>query len=156
MKRTQTDFIVVHCSATTRQQDIGAEEIDAMHKKRGWKKIGYQLVIRRNGLLEKGREIDEVGAHVKGFNRISVGICLVGGVDNGGHPEDNFTSAQFSTLRSVLMMLETKYPNAKICGHRDMSPDVDGDGIIEEWEWLKACPCFDVAQWWEDIREVPV
>ena len=156
MKRKSTDYIVVHCSATPRQKDIGRDEIDQMHKDRGWSGIGYHLVIRRHGLLETGRKIDEVGAHVKGFNRVSVGICMVGGIDDAGHPEDNFTSEQRQTLRSVLMMLEVKYPGSKVCGHRDMSPDVDGDGVIEEWEWLKACPCFDVAQWWADVREVPV
>ena len=42
--------------------------------------------------------------------------------------------------------------NAIIFGHRDLSPDVDGDGHIEPEEWMKSCPCFDVLMDYEDLE----
>lgn len=141
--RTITDFIVFHCSATSPGQDIGAHEIDTWHKARGWDGIGYTLVIRRDGTVEPGRTLDQVGAHVKGYNRRSVGVCMIGGVDKAGKSENNFTQAQWASSEAVALFLRKMYPDAKILGHRDLSPDLDGDGVIEQHEWLKDCPCFD-------------
>ena len=145
--RRKTDYIVVHCSATPSTSDIGVDEIDDWHKQRGWSGIGYHAVIRRDGEIEFGRHFDEVGAHVKGQNYRSVGVCMVGGVDTQGDAEDNFTEEQYESLVAILVTLERAYPFAEILGHRDLSPDLDGDGIIEEHEWLKDCPCFDVRKW---------
>ena len=145
--RRQTKYIVVHCSATPPDADIGADEIDTWHKERGWSGIGYHAVIRRDGQVEFGRHFDEVGAHVKGWNTRSVGVCMVGGVDATGTPENNFTQDQFDSLVAVTVVLERAYPEAEIVGHRDLSPDVNGDGIVTSDEWLKACPSFDVMRW---------
>lgn len=145
--RRKTDFIVVHCSATPPQSDIGADEIDQWHKDRGWAGIGYHAVVRRDGQIEFGRHFDETGAHVKGQNFRSVGVCIVGGVDYNGTPENNFTAKQFVSLRVLTEMLQKAYPLAMVVGHRDLSPDLDGDGIIEEHEWVKECPSFDVRSW---------
>lgn len=148
--RTETSLIVWHCSATKPDQDIGAADIDAMHKARGWSGIGYMLVIRRNGALEGGRSLDAVGAHVKGYNKVSVGVCMVGGLDDHGDPIEGglYTQAQWNTADAVREMLLKAYPTAHHVGHRDLSPDIDGDGVIEEWEWLKQCPCFSVKGRW--------
>jgi len=148
MTRRQTKYIVVHCSATNPINDIGADEIDQWHRQRGWNGIGYHAVIRRGGLVEFGRHFNDPGAHVKGHNFQSVGVCVVGGIDAGGNSEDNFTDAQYTSLYDVLRMLKQAYPAAEVLGHRDLSPDVDGDGVVEEHEWLKDCPCFDVRSWW--------
>lgn len=145
-------LIVVHCSATPRSWDLTAEDINKMHRKRGFKEIGYHFFIRRSGLLEVGRDLDEQGAHVKGHNANSWGVCLAGGLDRAGKAENNFTQAQFQTLRSILTMLRAMSPDAEILGHRDLSPDIDGDGVIEEWEWLKQCPCFDVREWCKENK----
>lgn len=136
-QRKRTDYIVVHCADTPATMDIGAKEIDRWHREQGWLKIGYHLVIRRNGEVEKGRDLDEPGAHVQGYNHLSVGICLVGGMNatkTGG--EDNFTEAQWASLKSVLRDLKQKYPQALIVGHHDLNPS-------------KECPCFDVQGWVE-------
>jgi N-acetylmuramoyl-L-alanine amidase len=143
-------LIVVHCSATPRGADITAEDINQMHIDRGWTEIGYHFFIRRDGRLEIGRDLDEMGAHVKGFNTNSWGVCLAGGLDRSGKAENNFTQAQFSTLRAILVVLKAMAPQAEILGHRDLSPDIDGDGEVEPWEWLKQCPCFDVRKWCEE------
>jgi len=149
MTRKATDYIVVHCSATRADMDLGVTEITAWHRHHGWNTIGYHFVIRRNGHLETGRQIDAIGAHVKGFNHNSIGICLVGGLGNDKEPENNFTPEQWHTLHGLLHRLRGEYPTAQILGHRDFSPDLDQDGVIEQHEWMKACPCFDVRGWLE-------
>lgn len=136
-KRARTDFIAVHCAATRPSQDIGRSEIDRWHRANGWAGIGYQYVIRRDGTLEVGRPLEAVGSHVQGFNEVSVGICLAGGVaEDGKTPEDNFTPAQKATLAGLLRVLKSTYPKATVQGHRDF-PKV-----------AKACPSFDVKKWW--------
>lgn len=130
------DRLVIHCSATRESQDIGAADIDRWHRQRGYLKIGYHYVIRRDGTLEQGRGENEPGAHARGWNHRSIGICLVGGVmPNGKTPEDNFTVAQWETLHTLLRSLRMRYPQADIVGHRDLP------GVAKE------CPCFDVATW---------
>lgn len=136
MNRSSTDYIVVHCSATTASMDIGAEEIRHWHKKRGWKDIGYHVVIRRDGSVELGRALNVTGAHVYGHNHNSVGICVVGGINDDGNAENNFTEAQFDTLRNVIDEMQARYPGAQLMGHRDF-PEV-----------AKDCPSFDVREWY--------
>jgi len=128
--------IVIHCSDTPAGMDIGAKEIREWHtapppKGNGWKDIGYHWVIRRDGSLEKGRPEDEVGAHVAGHNANSIGVCMVG----GGHGVCNFTWQQWERLKTLIDRLLQFYPNAAICGHRDLNPE-------------KACPSFDARAWW--------
>lgn len=143
--RTRTDYIVIHCSATRPEMDIGVEDIRRWHQAKGWKDIGYHFVIRRNGNVQSGRNIHSVGSHVKGYNAVSVGICLVGGLDKGSQPADNFTPSQRRNLRTLVAELQKRFPTAKVLGHRDLSPDLNKDGKITKNEWLKDCPCFDVA-----------
>lgn len=143
------NLLVVHCSATPAQRDIGIAQLRAMHLQRGFNDVGYHYAIRRDGRVEKGRPDNVVGAHVQGHNTGSLGICLVGGVKaDGKTPEANFTAEQYSALEQLLRRLKIEHPRARICGHRDLSPDRDGDGVVERHEWLKDCPCFDVAVWW--------
>lgn len=147
MSPSDIKYIVVHCSATQATADIGAAEIDQWHKARGWKKIGYHYVIRRDGKIEGGRALNEIGAHVHGYNAVSWGVCLAGGIDHNGKAENNFTSDQMAALHALLQNLKEQAPHAHILGHRDLSPDVNGDGIIESWEFIKECPSFDVRAW---------
>ncbi|OZB49765.1 MAG: lysozyme [Polynucleobacter sp. 39-45-136] len=139
--RTRTDYIVVHCSATGANQDIGAAEIDKWHRAKGWQCIGYHYVIRRDGTVEEGRARDVIGAHVEGWNEFSVGVCMVGGVDANDITKavNNFTPEQFESLNTLLTELKQAYPNATIQGHRDF-PKVS-----------KACPSFDVKGWLEKV-----
>ncbi len=147
-------LLVVHCSATPATRDIGVAQLRAMHtapkpQGRGWRDVGYHYVIRRDGRVEKGRPDNVMGAHVEGHNDGSLGICMVGGVKaDGKTAETNFTAAQYASLETLLRDLKGRYPRARICGHRDLSPDKDGDGVVERHEWLKECPTFDVAAWW--------
>lgn len=135
--RERTDFIAIHCSATGAKSDIGAKDIDKWHRAKGWACIGYHYVIRRNGTVEEGRNEKVIGAHVENWNSVSIGICMVGGVnaDDITKAENNFTKEQFASLKQLLIDLKARYPKAKIQGHRDF-PDVK-----------KACPSFDVKTW---------
>lgn len=146
--------IVIHCSAARPKgaETQTAKDIDAMHRRdRGWKKIGYHYFIRHNGAVEKGRAEDEVGAGVFGFNPNSIHICYAGGLDADGKPADTRTLYQKASMVRVVLGLVHKYKGAKVMGHRDLSPDKDGDGKVEEHEWLKECPCFSVEDWMIEV-----
>lgn len=145
--RSCTDWLVVHCSATRASASVCAADIRRWHLARGWVDIGYHYVICRDGTVETGRAESAAGAHVRGFNHASIGICLVGGLDADGKPENNFTDEQFAQLHTLLGELKARYPNAEIRGHRDFSPDLNKDGRITANEFYKACPCFDVREW---------
>lgn len=143
-KRTITD-IVVHCTATRAWQDFSADDIRRMHKAKGWADIGYHYVVRLDGTIEPGRDVDKIGAHVSGYNTNSIGVVYVGGLDNQGKAKDTRTENQKNALLLLMMDLRKLYPNARIRGHRDFSPDKNGNGTIEPNEWIKQCPCFDAA-----------
>lgn len=138
-------FIVVHCSATGPRVDVGLKEVDQWHRLRGFTRVGYHYIIRRDGSLEPGRSLRERGAHVEGHNHESVGVCLIGGTDGTklNRPQANFTPHQLLTLRTLLGSLVAVFPGAGVVGHRDM-PGV-----------AKACPSFDVPRWWESGEVVP-
>lgn len=161
--------IVIHCSATLNGKPLGtgtqtaAQVIDGWHKQRGFKRLegarkafnphlahlGYHFVIDTDGRLETGRQEGEIGAHVKGHNMHSIGICLVGGITKDKRNHGEYTEKQWKALHRLLRELEAQYPEAKICGHRDLSPDLNSDGSIMPNEWLKTCPNFDVHEWLE-------
>ena len=118
--------------------DVDAETIDRWHRERGGLKIGYHYVIKRDGTVETGRELEEVGAHAKGHNAISVGICLIGGLSEDNEPENNFTDEQWDALGTLVDSLKAKYPEASVIGHNDVSD--------------KACPTFNVGEWYEGYK----
>lgn len=141
LQPSDVKYIVVHCAATPPSMDIGAKEIDRWHRQRGFRCIGYHYVIRRDGNVETGRDLDEVGAHVEGYNSVSYGVCMVGGVTESGVPDNNFTSPQFTSLVKIIEQLLVRAPKAEVLGHRDI-PGV-----------RKACPSFDVKPWWAGINQ---
>lgn len=141
-KRTKTDLIVVHSSATPPTMDIGVHEITRWHLDRGFNTIGYHVVIRRDGSLEYGRPLDVRGAHAKGFNSRSIGVCVVGGVDSNMEAELNFTEEQFSSLDRVLTALQGLFIGTTVVGHKDLPST------------RTKCPGFDVISWWNNIRMI--
>lgn len=137
--------IIIHCTATREGQDVRASDVDKWHKERGWQMIGYNYLIDLDGTVEEGRPLTMSGAHTKGWNNRSIGICYVGGLDKKGNPKDTRTPAQKKALNDLVYKLFEQYPTiTDIMGHRDTSPDLNGDGVITPNEWIKACPCFDV------------
>ena len=143
-------LVVIHCSASKEGQDLDVKDIDQMHKKRGWSGVGYHFVITLDGKIQKGRPIEEFGAHVRGHNRNSVGVCYIGGLDKNGKPKDTRTKNQKAALEILVSSLKTVFPIERVCGHRDLSPDKNGDGRITSNEWLKQCPCFDAEKEFEN------
>ena len=148
------DSIIVHCSATKAGQDFTAADIDCWHRERGFNGIGYHYVVRLDGKLEKGRDVSLAGAHCKGWNERSVGICYIGGLDANGRPADTRTNAQKRVLYQIIMDLQREYNILQVLGHRDTSPDLNGDGVIEPYEYVKVCPCFDVKEFLRSGREL--
>ena len=125
------EFLVVHCSDTPNNQNLSANDIHKMHLSFGWDGIGYHKVINRSGKIENGRPEYWIGAHVKGKNTISLGVCLIG--------KDYFTKSQFRSLERVLKKWKKTYPFAKIIGHKDIG------------NTIKTCPNFDVTTWYKNI-----
>lgn len=139
--------IVVHCSATREGQAVSAATIRQWHLNQGWSDIGYHYVILLDGRVEKGRADNKVGSHVKGWNTGSLAIVYVGGLDKDGKAKDTRTMAQKKAMKELISKLAAEHKVSRIVGHRDLSPDKDGDGVVEKHEWLKDCPCFDVPAW---------
>jgi len=144
-KTMKRDTIIIHCSATREGQDISTDTIRKWHLDRGFWDIGYHYVIRLDGTIEAGRDVHVDGAHCMGWNQRSIGVCYVGGLDAQGKPADTRTPAQKESLRTLVAALRITFPKVtQVIGHRDTSPDLDGNGIITPNEYVKACPCFDV------------
>lgn len=151
MKASDIDSIVIHTSATREGQDVRMSDIDKWHKERGFACCGYHYVIDLDGKVEVGRPLSMDGAHCntkglsgKPYNKHSVGICYVGGLDKNGNAKDTRTEAQKKAMRELIDSLMDKYPIIEVIGHRDASPDQNGDGQITKNEWIKLCPCFEV------------
>ncbi len=143
MRPQDIRYIVVHCSATRSDQLYPPILLERDHRKRGFKSAGYHYYIRRTGRIIGMRSIATPGAHTLGYNRSSIGVCYEGGLDPEGRPADTRTPEQRSALLRLLRRLCLYAPQARIVGHRDLSPDLDGDGLVEPEEWLKQCPSFD-------------
>jgi len=159
MKR-KIDLIVIHCTATREDVDYTFDQLVKDHKARGFRTCGYHFYIRKDGTRHIGRTIDEVGAHVSGFNSRSVGISYEGGLDSKGKAKDTRTDEQkveiVNTILEVLAAIDKSgqdVKKVKIVGHRDLSPDLDGDGVVEPHEWVKMCPCFDAIPEYENMVE---
>ena len=124
------DKIIIHCSATPEGRDVSTETIRQWHLKRGWSDIGYHYVIELDGKIVPGRPLERIGAHCRGENRSSIGICYVGGVNEEMIPKDTRTEAQRAALHSLLFDLTDNFAQATVHGHNEFSS--------------KACPSFNV------------
>ena len=147
MPRQITDLIFVHCSCTKPSQDFDIKDIDRWHRERGFLKVGYHFVIKRDGTKQIGRGLMEAGAHVKTYNHRSIGICLIGGSAEIDLKlaEDNFKSEQMATLYNLIVELKEQFPEAKVLGHNEVSS--------------KDCPSFNVQEWLvkkELIKPTPI
>jgi len=124
--------IIIHCSATPEGRDYTIADIDSWHRARGFKCIGYHYVIYRDGSVHIGRNVKEPGAHCRGHNPTSIGICYIGGCDLSGHPKDTRTPEQTASLRALLESLRRDFPAATVHGHYEFA--------------AKACPSFKVPE----------
>ena len=130
--------IIIHCSATREEQQVSVDTIRDWHLAKGWNDIGYHFYIDLDGTINKGRDIDKMGAHCKGHNRNSIGICYCGGVEaDGKTPKDTRTQEQKDSLLNVLKTLKAMYPESVIYSHNEFAN--------------KACPSFDATEEYENI-----
>ena len=130
--------IIIHCADTPAGRDNTVADITAWHKDRGFRTIGYHYVIYRDGSIHTGRPVQEIGAHCKGHNAHSIGICYIGGKSaDGKRHEDTRTPEQKEAMLSLLRQLKAQYPNATVYGHRDFSS--------------KPCPCFDARSEYKSL-----
>lgn len=129
--RTITE-IIVHSTATPKGMHATAQDIDRWHRQRGFACIGYHFVILRNGTIQRGRRIENIGAHCKGHNTNTIGVAYVGGLNEDKQSADTRTGAQKIALNVLLADLVKQYPTIrKISGHRDYCNT--------------ACPSFDAT-----------
>lgn len=140
------NLIVVHCSATREGVDKDVDWIREQHINRGFRNVGYHYVVLLDGTVQMGRPVDEPGAHVKGHNDNSIGVCYIGGLDYKGKPKDTRTIAQQHALRACIDTLKIRFGDVPVKGHRDLSPDVNHDGQITPDEYMKQCPCFNMSE----------
>lgn len=110
------DHIVLH--------HTGAEEKDAAQVRRyhlslGWRDVGYNYILERDGRVVEGRPPDIPGAHCSSgdMNRRGIGVALIGNLDN--HPP---TRRQVEVLPALLGKLMTAYeiPVKRVLGHREV------------------------------------
>ena len=131
----QIKRVILHCSATKENQDIDSATIRAWHTSppRNWSDIGYHFVVKLDGSIESGRPINRAGAHTKGHNKDSIGVCYVGGLDQSGHPKNTLTTEQRRAIKRLCraLCLVLNQP-LDLHGHREFS--------------AKACPSFEVAE----------
>jgi N-acetylmuramoyl-L-alanine amidase len=139
-------WIVIHYSATPIERVYPYQQLEADHKARGFREGGYHFYIPRTGGWIEGRDLSqpgrfEIGAHSKGENDESIGICYEGGVTladrNTGF--DTRTPRQKRDMIKLIDILKERYPNAIVEGHRDMP------GAATQ------CPGFNAREWWEGV-----
>ena len=132
--------IILHCSATREGQDISTETIRGWHvNERGWSDIGYHYVVLLDGTVDKARRVERQGAHVRGHNKGSIGVCYIGGCDADMNPKDTRTDLQKESLTELISYLMDSYEDATLHGHNEFSS--------------KACPSFDVKEEYKELIE---
>lgn len=147
MRRIERIFI--HCTAGNQKATV--EDLTREFKQRGFKNPGYHYAVMPSGRIEQMLPEEEVSNGVQGYNSTSINVAYIGGIDRNGKAVDNRTSEQKKSLVDLLKQLRQRYPKARIMGHRDISPDKNGNGIVDPWERIKECPCFDAITEYKDI-----
>jgi N-acetylmuramoyl-L-alanine amidase len=143
--------LFVHCTAGD-QNTTPEQLLDFFYNVKHWSRPGYHYVVSKNGTVTQLWPESKYSNGVKGMNPNSINVAWIGGIDKQ-HPNgiDNRTDAQKEALRRVMKELKRKYPKAKIMGHRDTSEDKNHNGIIDPWERIKECPCFDAMVEYKDL-----
>ena len=143
-------YIVIHCSATNYDCKV-TTILDYWRNVKGWKTVGYHCLIEFDGTVNYLLPFEKVSNGVAGHNSNSINVCYIGGVDKNGKSFDTRSDKQKNSLLLLLTKLKEDYPNAEILGHRDLSPDLNGDGVIKPCEWVKECPSFDATEEYKDL-----
>jgi N-acetyl-anhydromuramyl-L-alanine amidase AmpD len=118
--------IIIHCADTPNGKEFHVSDIDKWHKEKGWICVGYHFILPLDGKVEVGRDAGVVGAHAKGYNKESLGICMIG--------RSAFYEDQWFRLRGLIRALEGTYNGVRILGHNELDSG-------------KVCPGFNVRDW---------
>lgn len=148
--------IFVHCTASW--QDTTTEaSLRNEFKRNGWKNPGYHYVVFPKGNILCMLDEAKISNGVKDYNSSAINIAWVGGIkkENGKLvPADNRTVEQKVALFDLLVKMKLKYRDAIVMGHRDISPDLNHNGVVDPWERIKECPCFDAMVEYMDINKI--
>lgn len=133
--------IILHCSATPEGRAHDVADIRKWHVNgRGWSDIGYHYCILLDGSVEAGRPVAAQGAHVKGKNKTSIGVCYIGGCDKNMKPKDTMNHGQEKAFLNLVETLRGVYGvEVTVHGHNEYSKH-------------KSCPSFVVLDKWPDIN----
>ncbi|MBO4233898.1 N-acetylmuramoyl-L-alanine amidase [Riemerella anatipestifer] len=142
----EVKYIVVHCTGASPYQSTAVIK-DFWKRTKKWKNVGYHKLVSADGSVEELAKPEQITNGVAGHNRYSYHICYKGG--QGG--KDTRTEAQKEALRKEVEKAKKMFPKAVVLGHRDLSPDLNGDGIIQPNEWTKECPSFDAVKEYKNI-----
>jgi N-acetylmuramoyl-L-alanine amidase len=145
----QINKIIIHCSASDNDKDDSVARIEFLHtmpdnvpikwgpyytRGKAFSEIGYHYIITRDGIIRLGRGIEKAGAHCKGENKDSIGICVVG--------NKVFGDKQFESLHTLVHMLLKKHsihPD-KVYPHKYFNRH-------------KGCPNFEIADYFVGSKE---
>lgn len=141
--------IFIHCTASSQMSSVN--DILNEFKRKGWRNYGYHYLVDPKGGIHQILDEEKVSNGVKGYNATSINVAYIGGIDERGKAVDNRTDRQKHSLEMVVKMLKSRYPKAKVMGHRDISPDKNKNGTVDPWERIKECPCFDAITEYEGI-----
>lgn len=144
--------IFVHCTASNQRTTTEAS-LRAEFNKKGWKNPGYHYVIKPDGNIIQMLEDARISNGVKGYNNSAINVAYIGGIDSKGKAVDNRTVEQKVALFDLIVKLKQRYPNAIVMGHRDISPDLNHNGVVDPWERIKECPCFNAMVEYLDINK---
>lgn len=111
-KRSTTQYIILHHAAVT---SATPESIHNYHKSLGWCGIGYNIYVRKDGTIYKGRPLDCTGAHTVGYNNKSVGICFEGNFET-----ERMEAAQIAAGKRAISYVRSYYPNTTIKLHKEL------------------------------------
>lgn len=164
MGKQKLKYLVIHCTATPEGRDVSGTDIRRMHtapkpQGRGWRQVGYTDLFRLDGTRERLVENNEdayvdgweITNGATGYNSVSRHVVYAGGLDKQMRPKDTRTAAQRKAMADYVLDFHRRFPDVRIIGHRDLSPDRNNNGKIEPCEWLKACPSFEVSDWLQSI-----
>lgn len=143
-------YIAIHCTATPQTATIKSMQ-DFWKNVKKWTRPGYHYVVMPDGKVVNLLSVDTPSNGVAGFNSVTINIAYVGGLDAKAQPCDTRTPQQKESLLKLLKELKQQFKTAVIQGHRDFSPDKNHNGIIERFEWIKYCPCFEAKKEYEKI-----
>ncbi|MNS03116.1 N-acetylmuramoyl-L-alanine amidase [compost metagenome] len=148
-------YIAIHCSAGFGN----LASVLAFWKSKGWKSPGYHYFIEEDGTIHRLLPLKDISNGVLGYNDVTINICYQGGVERGNvhKAKDTRTPAQKASIISCIKEVKAELAKTqdvngiKIQGHRDFSPDKNGNGVIESWERIKECPSYDAIPEYKNL-----